>query len=986
MTDARASNPGCPPEHRLDAFLARTLAADERVELEAHFDHCDECRRLVFALASPDDERAPESREIGRYVITRPLGEGAMGVVFAARDPALQRDVAIKLLRGSLADHAEAALRLRREAQGLARLDHANVVAIYDVGTHRGEVYLAMELIRGTSLDRWLAARPRPWPVIVRVLLDAARGLAAAHDVGLVHRDIKPHNVMVMPDDRVKVVDFGLAHAFGASDGGAALADDLAVRVTRSGAFVGTPAYSAPEVLGGAPADRRSDVYSFCVMAFEALYGRPPFPGATVEQLRAAQAGALVLPAQPRLPLALRRMLERGLACDPDARPPTIRALLPALRRALWPRRRIAGAVLAAMTLVIGGSAVAAELAGAQPVAICDAAAVPPALAYDPAAIRASFARTTPDGAATADRVIARLERWRAEAGALAGTACRASRIEGTESAELFDLRMDCLARSTAKLTALVTQLPRPTPALVDDALDTIDRAADLETCRGRREGLASGATIEPARRPQANALAARLATVSAVAATGRHVEAIRDATAIAEEAARAGLRALEAEAWVVVGDAHASAQHAVDARAAMHRALVAAEAAGDSRRRVVAYLRLVTIDIDLEREQDAAQWAAQARGLADHLGDPSLDWQLAWVDAAIAVHTDPKRAVELLRGVIAQRARTTPTEDATTMELQRALGAALVSAGEITEGKRTLEAALAIGERVLGRSHPRLISTLTALGVVSGGFLNHADALPYLERAFAIAQASAGREHAQLPRTALVLGGVYGELMRVHDAIAVFDRTIAAYRASYGETTSSYAELLAARAEMLVLEAFEPGVDAAAAKSWFERALADKLAALAIQRKVLATDAPDLATSLERLGRVQRFAERPADAVRSFEEALAIRARDPKPRPGAQHEAELGLGGALVDAGRAREAVPHLEQALALAEQAGLFAAGTDVADAKAELAAALIALHRDRTRAIRLLRDARATYVQIDEPHDVAEVDGMLAKLGAK
>ncbi|MCA9637679.1 MAG: serine/threonine protein kinase, partial [Myxococcales bacterium] len=149
---------------------------------------------------------------IGRYLVLARLGAGGMGVVYAAYDPELDRKVAVKLLRSGGHDPRGRA-RLLREAQALAKLAHPNVVAVHDVGTVGAQIFVAMEFVEGMTLRRWLAARPRAWPEIVEVFVAVGRGLAAAHAAGLVHRDLKPDNVMVGSDGRARVMDFGLAHA-----------------------------------------------------------------------------------------------------------------------------------------------------------------------------------------------------------------------------------------------------------------------------------------------------------------------------------------------------------------------------------------------------------------------------------------------------------------------------------------------------------------------------------------------------------------------------------------------------------------------------------------------------------------------------------------------------------------------------------------------------------------------------------------------------
>src|SRR5262245_17046383 len=147
---------------------------------------------------------------LGRYQILAPLGEGGMGVVYRARDAELGRDVAVKLVTTSGAESDTLATRLMREAQALAQLSHPNVVAVYDVGRVDGGVFLAMELVHGETGDAWIKRRPG-WREVLAVFRDAGRGLAAAHQVGLVHRDFKPANLILGSDGRVRVLDFGLA-------------------------------------------------------------------------------------------------------------------------------------------------------------------------------------------------------------------------------------------------------------------------------------------------------------------------------------------------------------------------------------------------------------------------------------------------------------------------------------------------------------------------------------------------------------------------------------------------------------------------------------------------------------------------------------------------------------------------------------------------------------------------------------------------------
>ncbi|HET6584115.1 MAG TPA: serine/threonine-protein kinase, partial [Nannocystaceae bacterium] len=215
--------------------------------------------------------------KIARFAVLRRLGSGGMGVVYSAYDDELDRKVAIKLLRPDLFGD-EGQLRLRREAQAVAKLSHPNVVGVFETGVHDGRVFVAMEFVHGRTLGAWSRAASHGWTTIVDVFLQAGQGLLAAHAVGLVHRDFKPDNVMVGDDGRVRVLDFGVARAVALPDAATAPGDGaLSSALTVTGAVVGTPAYMAPEQLAGETADARTDQYAFCLTLWEALFGESAF-------------------------------------------------------------------------------------------------------------------------------------------------------------------------------------------------------------------------------------------------------------------------------------------------------------------------------------------------------------------------------------------------------------------------------------------------------------------------------------------------------------------------------------------------------------------------------------------------------------------------------------------------------------------------------------------------------------------------------------
>jgi predicted ATPase/predicted Ser/Thr protein kinase len=303
--------------------------------------------RVVQRITRANDS---SPTQIGRFAVHGKLGEGGMGTVYLGYDAELGRNVAIKLLR-SRATQTIGALRLVREAQGLAKLSHPNVVAVHEIGEVRGSVFVAMEYVEGHTLRDWLDAQPRSWREVLNMLRQAGRGLEAAHQAGLVHRDFKPRNVIVGNDQRVRVFDFGLVRETNTTRtpapprpptndeleleldqtlGDTSTSDSGASALTRSGILLGTPAYMSPEQLRSLSCDALSDQFSFCISAYEALFGHRPFRGDTLADFMTSVCGGMLEPVPPDSPVPLRvqQAVLRGLSIDPGDRWPSMTTLL----------------------------------------------------------------------------------------------------------------------------------------------------------------------------------------------------------------------------------------------------------------------------------------------------------------------------------------------------------------------------------------------------------------------------------------------------------------------------------------------------------------------------------------------------------------------------------------------------------------------------------------------------------------------------------
>ena len=367
MRQALAS--ACPSEDLLVGFFEHGMDGPQQRQLESHVDRCAPCRATVghlAALALP-----AISRTVGRYRLDAELGRGGMGVVFRAWDPVLERELAVKLLHPELDDDLWRQ-RALREARALARLQHPNVIAIHDVGLADGEIFIATELIDGEPLDRW--QKHKAPQQIVDAYAQAAHGLAAAHAIGLVHRDVKPSNILVSRAGRVCIGDFGLATSTHAAlparpHAGAPAAEHTPLpQLTMDGQVLGTPAYMPPEQQGGGPVDAAADQYALCLALAEALLGERPREGASAQEL-----------ARPGVP-APWPAIARGLAVLPADRFPTLSELIAELERPLpapaprprapaqaRPRRRRQLAMAALLTATLCAGWLLVRSGGANP-------------------------------------------------------------------------------------------------------------------------------------------------------------------------------------------------------------------------------------------------------------------------------------------------------------------------------------------------------------------------------------------------------------------------------------------------------------------------------------------------------------------------------------------------------------------------------------------------------------------------------------------
>jgi len=476
-------------EDNEETALEDWMDIDEPEELDD--EASEELERIQVKLGLTEDA-APRMID-GRYEILGRQGQGGMGVVYHAHDTRLDRAVALKLVRSRpFRDEDRLRERLEREAKALAKLDgRDHVVAVYDVGRHKDRIYFTMPYIEGSDLREWQdAAQHRSVDEIVGVYLQAARGLAEAHELGIVHRDFKPGNVLLRAgDNRVMVADFGIAEAVSKSDTApegieAATTDE---RLTMTGAVLGTLPYVAPERIPGGdrPSVRgtpASDQFSFCVALWEALAGKVPFAaGKTADMLAALERGPT---GEAEIPPWLRPVLRRGLAYDPDARFPSMRALIRAIEGRRHRRKRlalVAGGLALVLGLVSAGVVLLSPTPADDPRSTCSVFAESAAKVWS-ADRRGSFARHRVYAPETTDHVIAQLDalmqRWVSEA--------EATCVEGY-APEPDDPARQCLdpwLHVAADYVDLLMEISDPaTAAKAGELVDRLLPSADADFC-----------------------------------------------------------------------------------------------------------------------------------------------------------------------------------------------------------------------------------------------------------------------------------------------------------------------------------------------------------------------------------------------------------------------------------------------------------------------------------------------------------------------
>jgi len=872
---------------------------------------------------------------IGRYVVIDRVGAGGMGVVYSAYDPQLGRKVALKLLHPQLGRDELGQRRLLREAQAMAQLRHPAVIAVHDAGVDEDRVFVAMEFVDGESMRDWLAASGgrRPWREVVALFQQAAEGLAAAHDAGLVHRDFKPDNVMIDGSGRARVMDFGLArasvgeHTPDSADAVLRTSEDsshpararvrarlqalgrIAGRVsgdantmpasslaparaghpelTRPGAIVGTPAYMAPEQLRGDAVDARADQFAFFVALYEALYARRPFAGDSVLQMMVAVLESRIEP-PPReivVPRWLHSMVVRGLAVKPADRHADMHAVATGL--AVGTRRP-----LRLLTAAVGLAAIAGGIAVvATRDTVCTGA--PEALgdAWNEArrgAVRDGLlAIDTPFAEPTSARAIEGLDIYAEQWVGMHEDACLATRVRGEQSEHVLDLRMACLAGRRRALVALADVLTVADESAAERAVEAVAHLPGIAACADVQLDAPELAGTTP----EHDRIRTAIAEAEAERLAGHHAAGLERIASVEAEVVALGDLALAAEHEWTRGRLLDEAGRRSESADALRRAAHAARASRHDALAAAAETELVFVTgYRLHALDESRVWGQHARAAVDRIGGDALLLARLANHEGVVLHDAGHHgeALAKLRGALGERERLLGPGNLDVAESHHNVGLACRDQRDLECARTHLEQALAGRLALLGPDHPRVAESLSALAGVTLLEGETERAIATWSEALRIQRGAWGETHPQIANTLNNLGNAAFKHGDPVGAEAYFRGALAIWESTAGPE-DTHVDRALHNLGVLLVENGAPDE----ARAMFERAAAGR------ERK-LGPDHPDLGRTLVQLGLVTIATDRNS-AVRVLRRATSILdAADVD--PATQARARFGLALALAD------------------------------------------------------------------------------------
>ncbi len=860
---------------------------------------------------------------LGRYIVLHKLGEGGMGQVYAAYDPELDRRVAVKIRRFS-SDHPESfSSRLRQEGRALARLQHPNVVTVFDVGVADRRLFIATELVKGLTVDRWLQAEKRSWREVVDVFIEVGSGIAAAHAEGLVHRDIKPSNMMVSDQGRAQVLDFGIARDTELSEGSTIDLDALSrtglppgsAQPTQTGAVVGTPGFMAPEQRAGKKVGPAADIYSFCLCLHLALFRELPEERSSERNTPKTPAGVPAGGGAPTAgtpaagaPAGLRRLVLSGLRQDPEKRPGSMAELIHDLRRFRHRgsrfRRWLAGVTIVALTATLWWTW---QRSQTTPCATISQRWDDVWNETRAQALGERFQQVDrPFAADVRKTVLAGLDRFGIQWTDNARQWCLAA-TDGSLSPELFDLRTDCLDLRLRAVDATVSLLEKNTDRLVSKAVTMIDELPAISECFDIR---ALRAPTPPPMSPQ---LRERLPILLQHQADARALWAAGDFDAAADTTARWVEGAKAVKHWPLTAEALHQRALIEDARLdkasadTLVEATLAAAAGNHNRVIAESFVRLVKVaGLHLQDFERADRYAEQAASALRALGSPGdlqarLHHQMGINLRHQGRYAD---ALDRLRRSLSWREEHLGKDHHTVAETLLSLGNVYDDLNDHGAARESLDRALAIQIRRLGPSHPVVAETYARLGTLAREARNLEDATRFHRQAMDIHRRVHGHDSPAFAQSLTYLGELQALDGRFGAAEQSFEQALGILEQSFGP---EHAQLAVAYATMASAWT-EAGRD--------EQALEPYGRALRIFEQAFGAGHPQVGVLRFNLATVNLRLRNLEEAARDFERAADIWRRALGENHPLVANALTGWGDAWVRLGRFREALPMLREA----------------------------------------------------------------------
>lgn len=896
----------------------------------------------------------------GHLRIESLLGRGGMGVVYLAHHIDLDRQVALKLTRGEPSPKTRA--RMLAEARALAAVGHPNIVAVYDVGTLDDGIYIAMELVRGGTARSWLHEKTRTWRDVLDIYIQAGRGLVAAHNALLVHRDFKPDNILVGDDGRVRVCDFGVVGSIAsrpddAECGSSAMRASAASHartpsigeLTAEGSVVGTRDYMAPEQEMGQAVGARSDQFSFCVALYEALFDyRQRFSQDSSRRDDAVGDDKIGPRAMRRVPSGIRRALLRGMAADPDDRFPDMQALLVELERGRRGGRRAAALGLVASACTLSVAALLTFGGQAPCTRSADRLSSVWTAGHEQRGADA-FARTgLVLAAGTWEVVASELNGYAAGWVAAHRDACEATRVHKKQSEMLMDLRMQCLADRRDALAAVVTLFERADRGIIVNATRAVAALPAVDACEDA-EALRSLAPIPATARRAGRALQERISGASAAVVAGRYIEAEALGRAVLADAEVLGTPLFIARAGAALANALERQRRWRDAQAHAERALSEAISARDDVLAADLMIDLVCYEETGPQVEAAADARiAQARAWLTRLDHPlALELRMAQCEGKIlAAQGEVERAVEVWKhgAALAKERGARPIRQ---LRLLAMVATGLRIRGKLEASRRIYDALLPQLEALMVAGHPYLAEQIHNAALTDRSIGDLSRARQRMQRSLELRLAVFGEESETVIETLLNLSSVEWMSQQPEQAIALenqatkilesFTPTDPAIEiAVYVRVAGSRDRAEGPAAALAVLQTLWPRVrDSvpaehqsriafAANAANFANAAGQHRRALEFSREGLAglgadaSRSPMLREYLERQRGSALLPEDPDAALQAYQRGLRAVATADCP-PQTRFYGQLGVGSALLKLGRHDDAVDPLRAASAI-------------------------------------------------------------------